>query len=63
MNMIAFLSELYFGLPYPTMMPQIKAVLELWGICGRWMTHPTAAVSDEHMEVIRKLLDKYQITP
>lgn len=63
MKMIAFLSELYFGLPYPTMMPQIKAVLEIWGICGRWMTHPTAALSDEHMETVRKLLEKYNITP
>lgn len=63
MKMIGFLSELYYDLPYPTMMPQIKAVLELWGICERWMTHPTAAVSDEHMEVIKKLLEKYQITP
>lgn len=63
MKMIGFLSELYYNLPYPTMMPQIKAVLELWGICERWMTHPTAAVSDKHMEVIKKLLDKYQITP
>lgn len=63
MKMLAFLSELYFDLPYPTMMPQIKAVLEIWGICERWMTHPTAAVSDEHMEVIKALLEKYEINP
>lgn len=62
MNMIGFLSELYFDLPYPTMMPQIKAVLEIWGICERWMAHPTASVSDEHMENIRALLQKYQLT-
>lgn len=63
MKMIGFLSELYFDLPYPTMMPQIKAVLEIWGICERWMTHPTAAVSDEHMETIKQLLTKYEINP
>ena len=63
MKMIGFLSELYYQLPYPTMMPQIKAVLEIWGICERWMTHPTAAVSDDHMEAIRSLLEKYQLTP
>lgn len=63
MTMLGFLSELYFDLPYPTMMPQIKAVLEIWGICERWMTHPTAAVSDEHMETIKKLLEKYEINP
>jgi len=59
MKMIGFLSELYYGLPYPTMMPQIKAVLEIWGICGRTMAHPTAAVSDADMEKIRGLLAKY----
>jgi len=63
MKMLAFLSELYFDLPYCTMMPQIKAVLEIWGICGRWMTHPTASVSDEHMEVIKGLLKKYDLNP
>lgn len=61
MNMISFLSELYFDLPYPTMMPQIKAVLEIWGICERWMTHPTASVSDEHVKEIKNLLEKYNL--
>lgn len=61
LNMIGFLSELYYDLPYPTMMPQIKAVLEIWGVCGRWMAAPTASVSDEDMEKIRLLLKKYGI--
>lgn len=63
MAMLSFLSELYFTLPYCTMMPQIKAVLEIFGICERWMAHPTFAVSDEHMTVIREMLKRHQIEP
>ena len=61
LKMIGFLSELYYTLPYPTMMPQIKAVLEIWGICGRWMAKPTASVSEEDMKKIEGLLKKYHI--
>ena len=60
-KMIGFLNELYFTLPYPTMMPQIKAMLEIGGVCGRWMTHPTAAVSDADMEKIKDMMKRHDI--
>ena len=60
-RMVGFLRELYFTLPYPTLMPQIKAILELGGICGRAMTAPTHAVADEHMPVIRDMMRRYEI--
>ena len=60
-RMVAFLKELYFTLPYPTMMPQVKAVLELWGICGRYMASPTRSVSDEHMKAIKEMLSRHGI--
>lgn len=63
MTMLSFLSELYFTLPYCTMMPQIKAVLEIFGICERWMAHPTFAVSDEHMSIIKDMLKRHHIEP
>ena len=60
-KMISFLKELYFTLPYPTMMPQIKAMLEIAGVCGRYMTKPTHAVSDEHMKAIREMMQRHNI--
>ena len=61
-KMIKFLKELYFTLPYPTMMPQIKAMLEIGGICGRYMTSPTKAVSDEDMIRIKEMMARHEIT-
>lgn len=62
LKMISFLRELYFTLPYPTMMPQIKAVLEIAGVCGRYMTKPTRSVSDEDMDRIREMMKRHEIT-
>ncbi|WP_306574119.1 dihydrodipicolinate synthase family protein [Anaerotruncus massiliensis (ex Togo et al. 2019)] len=61
MRMISFLYDLYFSLPYPSLTPQIKAVLELFGICGRWMAHPMTSVSDGDMEKIREILKKHGV--
>ena len=61
MRMISLLYDLYFSLPYPSLTPQIKAVLELFGICGRWMAHPMTSVSDGDMEKIREILKKHGV--
>lgn len=58
MNMIAFTRELY-GMPYPMAMPQIKAVMEINGVCGRWMKHPVKAVANEDMPKVEALLKRY----
>lgn len=60
-EMIGFLRELYFTLPYPTMMPQIKAMLEIGGICKRFMAKPTHSVSDAHMSAIRDMMNRHGI--
>lgn len=60
-KMIGFLRELYFTLPYPTMMPQIKAMLEIGGVCKRYMTRPTHSVSDADMQVIRNMMVRHDI--
>ena len=61
MRMIAFLYELYFSLPYSSLMPQIKAVLEIKGICSRQMADPMKSVTDEHMKEIESLMKKHGI--
>ena len=59
-HMINFLYELYSM--RCTEMASIKGVLELNGICGRWMRHPVSSVTDEEMEHINKLMKKYGVT-
>lgn len=61
LKMTEFLYEFYEALPYPTAVPQIKAALELWGICERWMAQPMDSVSDEDMPKVQAIMDKYDI--
>lgn len=60
LKIAAFLYELY-NVPYKAALPQIKTVLELYGICGRQMIHPVRKVSEEHVKVISDLLRKHGI--
>lgn len=60
MHHAAFWKELY-GLPYPMAMPQIKAVMEIAGVCERWVHAPVKPVTDADMKRIEALLKKYEI--
>jgi len=56
LKMIDFLYELYkIG---SCAMAAVKGMLEIMGICSRWMSHPVRCVSDEEIELIGKLIDK-----
>jgi len=61
MKLISFFRELYTALPYPMVISQIKAVMEIAGICERWMKHPVKEVSDEHMRVIEDMLKRHSV--
>lgn len=60
MHHVAFWKELY-GLPYPMAMPQIKAVMEIAGVCERWVHGPVKPVTDADMKAIEALLKRYEI--
>lgn len=59
-NMINFLFELY-ALPMDET-AAIKGILEISGICGRWMRKPIISVTDDEIRAIETLMAKYQIT-
>lgn len=61
MHHAAFWKDLYQTLPYPMAMPQIKAVMEIAGVCERWVHRPVKSVVDADMKVIEKLLKQYEI--
>ena len=56
-----FLDELYWSLPYPSLIPQGKAVMELLGVHERWMKHPVESISDEDMEKIKHILLRHKL--
>ncbi len=61
MKLVAFYRELYYTLPYPMVIPQIKAVMEIAGICQRWMKHPVREVTNEDMHTIEEMLKRHDI--
>jgi dihydrodipicolinate synthase/N-acetylneuraminate lyase len=61
MKLISFFRELYTTLPYPMVISQIKAVMEIVGVCERWMRHPVREVSNEHMRVIEDMLKRHNV--
>lgn len=61
MKLVSFFSELYYTLPYPMVISQIKAVMEIGGICGRWMRHPVREVTDADMKVIEDMMKRHNI--
>jgi len=60
-KMNAFWKDLYQSLPYPMAMPQIKAVMEIAGVCERWVHSPVKSVTDDDMKVIEALLKKHNV--
>lgn len=61
MHHATFWKELYQSLPYPMAMPQIKAVMEIAGVCERWVHRPVKPVTDGDMKIVERLLKKYEI--
>lgn len=59
---VRFYRELYSNFPqYPMVMPQMKAIMEIMGICERWVHAPADSCSDKDMIEIEKLMKKYEI--
>lgn len=57
-----FYRELYFNFPqYPMAMPQMKAAMEILGVCKRWVHAPAASCTDADVLEVEKLMKKYKI--
>lgn len=60
MKFVDFYDELFFCVD-KDVISITKAVMELAGVCGRWMKKPTASVTDEEMEVIKDVLKRHNV--
>ena len=58
-KMIDFLFELY-ALPFSEF-GAVKGMLELSGICNRWVHKPVFSPTDEEMKIVRSLMQKHQV--
>lgn len=61
LRLVSFFDELYHSLPYPMVISQIKGVMEIAGVCERWMRHPVKEVSNSDMHVIEDMLKRHNI--
>ncbi len=61
LRMVKYLKELYGVKDYTSAVPQCKAILEMAGICERWMAHPIESVSDEDMGSIRTIVKRHNM--
>lgn len=62
MRHLNFYRELYFNFPqYPMAMPQMKAAMEILGVCKRWVHAPAASCTDADVLEVEKLMKKYKI--
>lgn len=60
-RLVSFFRELYYSLPYPMVISQIKGVMEIAGVCERWMKHPVKEVTASDLKIIEKMVRRHNI--